>query len=68
MQSKFIKQFCLTVDDLHRMFAEKSKPLDLQQHQNLRSSLHIFDIRQRDFIQIRITFTSHRRNSINQNA
>ena len=68
MQPKPTKQFCLTVNDLHRMFAEKSKPLNLQQHQNHRSSSHILSIRQRDLIQTRIISTSHRKNSTNQNA
>ena len=68
MQSKFIKRFCLIVNDLYRMFVEKSKFLNLQQHQNYRFFSHIFDIRQRNLIQIRIIFIFHRRNSINQNA
>ena len=60
-------QFCLIVNDLHRMFVEKSKSLNMQQYQNHRFFSHIFDIRQRDFIQIRIIFIFHRKNSINQN-
>ena len=49
-------KFYLTVDDLFRMFVEKSKSIDLQQHQNYQFFSRIFDISKRDFMQMRIIF------------
>ena len=47
-------KFYLTINDLFRMFVEKFKSIDLQQHQNHQFSQRIFDISKRDFMQMRI--------------
>ena len=46
----------LTIDDLFRMFVEKSKSIDLQQHQKHQFSSRIFDTSKRDLMQMRIIF------------
>ena len=44
-----IQKFYLTMNDLSRMFHEKSKSFDLRQHHNRRFSSQSFDIRQSHF-------------------
>ena len=46
----------LTIDDLFRMFVEKSKSINLQQHQKHQFFSRIFDISKRNFTQMRIIF------------
>ena len=48
------QKFYLTIDDLFRMFVEKSKSINLQQHQNHQFFSRIFDISKRNFMQTRI--------------
>ena len=48
-------KFYLTMNDLFRMFVEKFKSIDLQQHQKHQFSLRNFDISKRDLMQMRIT-------------
>ena len=48
--------FYLTINDLFRMFVEKSKSIDLRQHENHQFFSRIFDISKRNFMQMRIIF------------
>ena len=67
MFRKFQKSH-LTIDDLIRMFAEKSKSFDLSQHQNRRSSSQNSDARQSYQSRIIVYFLSavNQKTSINQ--
>ena len=53
---KTSSKFYLTIDDLFRMFVEKFKSIDLQQHQKHQFSSRVFDTSKRDLMKMRIIF------------
>ena len=61
------QKFYFIIDDLIRMFREKSKSFDLSQHQKRRSSSRSFDIFYQSRIIVYFLFAVNQKTSINQN-
>ena len=57
-QKSHIEKFYLTMNDLHRIFAEKFKSFDLRQHHNRRSSSQNCDVRQSRSIKFHLIIES----------